>query len=102
MKKEKSENEFRLKHLTRDDVRELLKNNIDIIAVNIRKQMIAKNITQESLAIAVRSEQSHISNILSKHKKGITINVLGRIAAALDVSIADLSTEQPKSQYKPI
>lgn len=101
----KKENEitFQLKYLRRNDIRELLKTSSDIIAINIIKQMAAKNVTQKSLAIAIHSDRSHLNRILSRHKKGITINVLSRIAFALDVSIADLATEQPKNpQYKTI
>ena len=93
MKKEKikEENIYQLKYLTRDDVRELLKNNMNIIVGNIEKIMKEKNITQEELSGAMRSEQQHISYILRKKGKGITINVIGRIAEALNTSISDLA-----------
>jgi len=93
MKKEekKDENTFQPKYLTRDEVRELLKKNMDVIVSNIKKEMTEKKITQEILATAIRSEQQHVSYIL-RHGKGITINVLGRIAEALNVKLIDLVT----------
>jgi plasmid maintenance system antidote protein VapI len=89
--KNQEENNYQLRHLTRDDVRDLLKTNMDVIVGNIEKIMKEKNITQENLATAMRSEQQHVSYILRKRGKGITINVIGRIASALNTSISELA-----------
>ena len=93
MKKEKrlEENIYQLKYLTRDDVRDLLKKDMDTLMNNIERIMKEKNITQEALATAMRSEQSHLSYMLKNRGKGITVQVIGRIASALNTSITELS-----------
>lgn len=90
MKKEEK-NTYQLKYLTRDDVRSLISNQMDTILGNVARIMKENNITQEALATAMRSEQSHLSYMFKNKGSGITINVIGRMAAALNVSIGDLA-----------
>jgi DNA-binding Xre family transcriptional regulator len=90
MKKEKStESVFEIKEVKRSEIRDLLKSNMDLIVGNIERVMKEKRITQESLAHGICSEQQHVSYLLRK-KSGITINVLGRIAKAMDVKLYEL------------
>lgn len=86
-----NENTFQLTYITRNTIRDLLKNKKDRIFDNIERIMEANNISQEQLADAICSEQQHISKILRKRSDGITINVMIRIAHALNTPIADLA-----------
>jgi Helix-turn-helix. len=90
-KKDIEKESYQLTYLTRSEIREVLKTNIDAIVRNICNTMKEKNITQEALACAIQSDQPHLSRILSKNKEGITINVIGRIAKALNTTISELS-----------
>lgn len=76
--------------VARKKAKELLKKNMDVIVGNIYKRMDEKKMTQKDLAYEIESEPPHVNYILRK-KKGITINVLGRIAIALDTTISDLA-----------
>ena len=78
-----------IKELTKNEIGYQLKIHMDIIVGNIDRIMGEKNITQENLAYGIKSTQSHLNYIMRK-KKGITINVLGRIAKILDVKIHEL------------
>lgn len=89
--KKSEENNYQLNYLTREDIRGLLKKNMDTIILNIEKKMSQENISQNELATAMQSEQQHVSYILRKKGKGITINVMGRIAAALNTTISELT-----------
>lgn len=93
-------NPYELKYLTRNDLSKILKENTEIIVRNINKIMRDNRVSQDELATAIHSEQCHISYILRERpdncvtfapNKGLTINVLGRIAAALHTSIPDLA-----------
>lgn len=88
MKKKISEY-HEIKSLKRDEVSKYLKNNMDIIVNNIISMMVKKNITQERLADAINSDQGHLNYIL-KSRKGITVNVLSRIAYAFDVPLYEM------------
>lgn len=89
VKTEKSN--YQLNYLTREDIRNLLKKDIDTILNNIQRIMKEKVISQDSLATAMGSEQQHISYMLRKRGSGITIPVIGRIAAALNTTISELA-----------
>ena len=93
MKKEKKpeENNYQLKYLTEQQVRDLINNSIDTVMTNIEKIMKENKITQSELADAMRSEQQHVSYMLRNKGKGITYNVLMRMASALNVNISELA-----------
>lgn len=70
-----------------------------LVALNIRKWRVAKNLSQEALAVDAEIDRTHVSRI----ERGIenpTIVVLARIAEALDVAVVDLLTP-PKPGEKP-
>lgn len=68
----------------------ILKYNMGIIIGNIYALMEEKKITQSELARRIYSTPYHLNYILKTHS-GITINVLGRIANAFDVTISELT-----------
>ena len=74
----------------KQEARIILKHNMDIIVGNIYSLLEKKKINQKELAARIWSEPSHLNYIL-KNKSGITINVFGRIANALDTTISELS-----------
>ncbi len=78
------------------EARNHLKNNMGIIISNIKNFMLEKKVNQKELAFRINSEQGHVSNMLKNDffKNGLTINVLGRIAKALEVKLEDL-VKQP-------
>jgi len=81
---------FQIIEVRREEIRPLLKNNMETIVGNIVRLMHEKAISQEDLAFGICSEQQHISKILTMKNRGLTINVLGRIAKAMDVKIHEL------------
>lgn len=85
------ENNYQLRFLTKNDIRELLRKDIDTIVDNIQKIMKENSISQEKLADAMMTSQQHLSYMLKKRGAGITIKVMGRFAAALNTSISELS-----------
>jgi len=93
MKKDKikEEKSFQLTYLTEQQVRDLINNEMPKVMGNIQKIMIENKITQSELATAIRSEQQHISYMLRNKGKGITYNVIMRMATALRVNISELA-----------
>lgn len=81
---------FQIIEVRREEIRPILQNNMDVIIGNILRIMSEKQISQEDLAYGICSEQSHVSKILTMRNRGLTINVLGRIAKALDVKLIEL------------
>lgn len=70
-----------------------------LVALNIRKQRVARGLSQEALAVDAEIDRTHVSRI----ERGIenpTIVVLDRIAAALGADIAMLF-QLPKPGEKP-
>jgi len=90
MKKEKKIEITQAKNVSTEEVRDILKNNMELIQSNISSIMASKNISQSELAKAIESEPGHINYILRKKNKGITIKMLGRIAKSLDVKTYEL------------
>lgn len=81
---------FQIIHVSKEQTRDALKSNMDLIQVNLLRIMKSKGISQYALAHAIESEPGHVNYILRKKNKGITIKVLGRMAKALDVPIYEL------------
>jgi antitoxin component HigA of HigAB toxin-antitoxin module len=81
---------FQIIEVRREEIRPILKSNMELIISNINRIMKEKGVFQEDLAYGICSEQSHVSKILSNRNRGLTINVLGRIAKALDVKMHEL------------
>lgn len=73
----------------REEIRPLLKKNMELIINNIIRIKKEKNISHEDLAAGMCSHTQHVSYIL-RSGKGITINVLGRMARAMDVKPYEL------------
>lgn len=80
---------FEVKNIKKEEIRVLLKENMEVIVGNIIRIKKEKNISHEALAFGIRSHTTHVSYIL-RSGKGITVNVLGRIAKAMDVSLVEL------------
>ena len=68
----------------------ILKYNMEIIVRNIYSLMEKRKINQSELARKIYSTPYHLNYILKTHS-GITVNVLGRIAVALDTTISELA-----------
>lgn len=63
----------------------------DIIRYNIKRIRESKNLTQQQLADKAGITMNYLAKIESKKmQRGFTIVILGRIADALDVNIAEL------------
>lgn len=84
------EQKFQIVEVKREEIRSLLQTNMELIISNINRIMKEKDISQDDLAFGMCSEQQHVSYILRNKGKGITINVLGRIAKAMDVKPYEL------------
>jgi len=74
----------------RELARGILKYNMDIIVNNIYRLLEERKMNQRKLAELIWSDPPHLNYIL-KNQSGITINVLGRIAKALDTTISELA-----------
>lgn len=79
-------------YLTKPQISKLLKDNTARIIYNIDDIMKTKNISKKELSHRIDSELTHVCRIFRNkyHKNGLTTNVLGRIAIALDVQMSDL------------
>ena len=90
--KKKENNNYQLGYISKREGKLLLKKNMDIFISNVKKEMSLYEITQEQLASAIESEQQQVFYLLNKGKgKGMTYNVAGRIAFALNKTISELS-----------
>ena len=65
------------------------------ISAQIRGWRAAKGLTQKELADAVGMKQSVISELETGVRKGVTTTTLERIAAGLDITLAELLCKQP-------
>lgn len=90
--KENFENNNQLRDITRDEARKILKEDMALILANIKNFMSEKSINQKELAYRIGSEACHVSRMFKNPpKNGLTINVLGRIAKALDVKLYQIT-----------
>jgi len=85
----KSGEKYQVKEITKAEASKLLKENMEIIIKNIERLLKEKNMNQSELAYAIGSDRQHVNFIL-RNGKGITVNVAGRIAKALDVKLYEL------------
>ncbi len=70
-------------------------NNIrKILATNIKSYRIRKNMSQEDLAFQCDLHRTYISDV-ERCNRNISIDNIAKIAAALEVSPADLLKEEP-------
>ena len=70
-------------------------NNIrKILATNIKSYRIRKNRSQEDLAFQCDLHRTYISDV-ERCNRNISIDNIAKIAAALEVSPADLLKEEP-------
>ena len=71
----------------------------DIIRYNIKRIRENKGLTQQQLADKVGITMNYLAKIESKkRKRGFTIVILGRIADALEIDIAELFTPIEKGK----
>lgn len=61
----------------------------EIVAANVRRLRAGKQLTQEQLALDAQLDLTYIGGI-ERGRRNPTVKVLGQIAAALDVTPADL------------
>jgi len=85
----KSGEKYQVKEITKAEASKLLKENMEIIIKNIERLLKEKNMNQSELAYAIGSDRQHVNFIL-RNGKGITVNVAGRIAKALDIKLYEL------------
>lgn len=65
-----------------------------IIRINIKKERLKQNLTQQMLGDMTGLSREYITDIENeKRKKHFTIAVIGRIADALKINIKDLFNE---------
>ncbi|WP_439103945.1 helix-turn-helix domain-containing protein [Celeribacter marinus] len=62
------------------------------VGVNIRNVRKSKSLSQAELAVAAKVDRSYVSEI-ELAKSSITLDILERIAKALDVKAAELFNE---------
>lgn len=79
-------------YLTRPQISKLLKDNTTRILSNIESIMNTEGISRKELADRIDSEATHVSRMFRNkyHKNGLTTNVLGRIAVALNTNLYEL------------
>jgi len=79
-------------YLTRPQISKALRDNTERILQNIEDEMKNKNILKAELAKRIDSEPTHVYRMFKNkyNKNGLTTNVLGRIAIALDVPLTQL------------
>ncbi len=79
-------------YLTRPQISKALKDNTERILSNIEEEMKNQNILKAELARRIDSEATHVYRIFKNRytKNGLTTNVLGRIAMALDIPLTQL------------
>lgn len=89
--KEKTE-QPQFKDISKAEAREALKKNMITIIDNAENFLKSKNISKKELASRMGSEVCHIYRMFKNkyYGNGLTINVLGRLAIALDVKIHEL------------
>lgn len=66
----------------------------DILAANLRRRRDALGFSQEELADRAQIDRTHVSKI-ERSVHSPTVDVLGRLARALDMSPAELISEAP-------
>lgn len=86
------EKPYTLNYISKKESKLLLKKNMEVFINNVKREMSVHNITQEQLANSIESKQQQVEYLLNKGEgKGMTYNVAGRIAFALNKTISELS-----------
>lgn len=65
----------------------------DILAKNIRKYRINKNLSQEALAEVCGLHRTYIGSV-ERSERNVTLKTLEALAQALDTSVVDLLTDR--------
>ena len=73
----------------------------DLLAWNVKKLRVARGLSQEHLALEAGLERAAISNIERK-QVSIGLDLLGQIAATLNVSLKDLFIEPLPGEPEPV
>ncbi len=71
----------------------------DIVADNIRKLRMISGLSQTELAAKSLIDQSHISRVEGKKGRNVTLEVLDKIAKALEVSTYELLLPDNVDEY---
>jgi transcriptional regulator with XRE-family HTH domain len=61
----------------------------ELVAWNVRALRVARGLTQERLAVDAGLARTYVGEV-ERAQKGVTVDVLDQLAAALDVPPADL------------
>jgi transcriptional regulator with XRE-family HTH domain len=72
----------------------------ELVAWNLRRIRVARGLSQEKLAVDAEIDRTYISGL----ERGIvnpTVSVLGRLAEALSIPIADLFRVPPRGEKVP-
>ena len=67
-----------------------------LVAWNLRRLRVAKNISQDELALSSGVERAYVGH-LERGTKNPTIDTLAKLAAALDSEIIELFREVPEN-----
>jgi transcriptional regulator with XRE-family HTH domain len=70
---------------------------IGILAENVRRRRAAAGLSQENLALEAGLDRTYISQV-ERGKRNVTIEVLARLAAALDTTADQLLVPQKKAR----
>ena len=89
MSKNKGELKYNKIEISKQKASLLLRRNMCLFIDNVITKMNEKKLSQSELAYIIRSERQHLNYIL-KSGNGITINVAGRIADALETNLCEL------------
>src|SRR5690349_8470841 len=72
----------------------------EIVAWNIRRLRVARELAQEALAVDAEVDRTYISR-LERNMENPTVAVLERLAAALDVSIVEFFNPPAPGSRRP-
>jgi transcriptional regulator with XRE-family HTH domain len=71
-----------------------------LVAWNLRKLRVRKNLSQESLAADANVDRSYVGR-LERSQENPTIGILERIAEALNAEMVELFRVPPKNESRP-
>jgi len=71
-----------------------------ILARNLRKLRVQRDISQENLAVDAQIDRTYVSR-LERGLENPTVAVLARLAKALDAEIADFFVKPPPGEKPP-
>lgn len=76
--------------ITRQEAAEILKDNMDVIRINMRRLMKDQKLTQEKLGDMIGSDRFFINYLLKRKGASPKIITICKVAKALGVTFSDL------------